>query len=236
MNVCQSCKDDLWHPAVVFKGLNTEAHGKTSAELRRSLSIPKKSGLQGHKGLSLEETDGAPDRTNTEGKREKPHQEEGKTTLCLKTVLWREEAEKRGVENAATAFCVKTKTHKEKWETPPQRSWLVGQDLNFQNTNTSCKHMHTAEPGTLRTVILSNNVFSSLVASLVARLALWPETALKTTIMMVTSWCLGTASASPNGGWELNVTDRLSSPVLYRHTQSVQLKLCVERSIASSIT
>lgn len=109
------------------------------------------------------------------------------------------------MENAATAFFPENKNSQRKrsdstTEEPIGRS---GFELPVKNNNTSYKHMRAcvpAEPGTLRTVILSNNVFSSVAASWVARLALWPGTALKTTIMIVTSRCLGTASASPDGG------------------------------------
>lgn len=96
------------------------------------------------------------------------------------------------MENAATAFFPENKdsqreTSDSTTEEPIGRS---GFELPVKTTTlatNTCVHACVpAEPGTLRTVILSNKVFSSVAASWVARLALWPGTALKTTIMIVT--------------------------------------------------
>lgn len=121
----------------------------------------------------------------------------------------------RGGERHRGPFFVKTKAHKEKRETLPQRSRLVGQDLNCRSKQQhqlqthACVHACWARHAQNR-AILRNNVFSSMAASLVGQLALWPGTALKTTIMTVTSRCLGTIRATictnANGRCDFNRT------------------------------
>lgn len=215
------------------------AHGKTPAELRRSLSgVPIRSLVVRVTKVHLWKSQTG--RTQ-KGKGQNLIKKRENDVVLKSSFIRRRSREEQGGERRHGLFSWKQKLPKKNerlhhrgadWSV---RIWTAG-----QNNNTSYKHMRACvpgEPGTLRRVILSNNVFSSVAASWVAWLALWPGTALKTTIMIVASWCLGTASASPDGGGEFSVTDRLVSPVLYRHTKrrkSVSHNLIWETKICES--
>lgn len=94
------------------------------------------------------------------------------------------------MENAATAFFPENKNSQRKTSDSTTEELIGRSGLGLPVKTTTLAKTHAcvpAEPGTLRTVILSNNVFSSVAASWVARLALWPGTAPKTTIMIAAS-------------------------------------------------